>query len=76
MQHIFVILNETNCIQWAQAMRSFLKGCKLWCSVTGDITMPVNEKEEDSKTFQSHLEVWDSNNHKINMWFTNTSLDL
>ena len=39
---IHVIFNGDNFSQWSQAMRSYLKGCKLWLYVFGD--RPIQEQ--------------------------------
>jgi hypothetical protein len=37
-------------------MRSFLKGHRLWCYVTGEIQAPVHFKDEDDMKFADCLE--------------------
>ena len=37
---IHVISNGDNFAQWSQAIRSYLKGCKLWLYVSGDHPIP------------------------------------
>lgn len=64
---IHVIVNGHNYIPWAQAMRSFLKGCRLWRYITGTIVQPAKKKEEVAEKFADHLE-GDSKNHQINTW--------
>ena len=63
--HIFrpisTILDGTNYITWANQMKSFLIGRKLWRIVTGDITKPT--AKEGDNTFIERLEDWDSKNH-------------
>ncbi|GKU96661.1 hypothetical protein SLEP1_g9872 [Rubroshorea leprosula] len=48
-QPISTILNGSNYILWAQSMRSFLKGRKLWQYITGDITLPQRVTDETNK---------------------------
>ena len=46
---IHVIFNGDNFAQWSQAMRSYLKGRKLWLYVSGDRPIPEQvDKETDS----------------------------
>ena len=46
---IHVIFNGDNFAQWSQAMRSYLKGRKLWFYVSGDCLIPEQvDKETDS----------------------------
>ena len=46
---IYVIFNGDNFAQWSQAMRSYLKGRKLWFYVSGDRLIPEKvDKETDS----------------------------
>lgn len=49
-------------------MFSFLRGCKLWHYVTGDI----KNKDEDDDMFADQLEIWDNKNHQILTGFRNT----
>ncbi|MED6224417.1 hypothetical protein PIB30_083759, partial [Stylosanthes scabra] len=49
-QPIPVILNGSNYAHWVEAMRSFLKGRKLWCYVTGDIICPVKSTVSTTTT--------------------------
>ncbi|XP_031745067.1 uncharacterized protein LOC116405245 [Cucumis sativus] len=74
--HIFrpisTILDGTNYITWANQMKSFLIGRKLWRIVTGDITKPT--AKEGDNTFIERLEDWDSKNHQIITWLGNTSI--
>ena len=39
-RHIHVIFYGDNFVQWSQAMRSYLKGRKLWLYVSGDRPIP------------------------------------
>ena len=76
---IFVILDGSNYVLWAQAMSSFLKGKKLWRIITGDITQPVKDTAETTispatPTYEDRLEEWDSKNYQIITWFRNTSV--
>ena len=73
-QPITILLNGSNYSHWAQAMRSFLKGRKLWRYITGDFQLPVQDEKEDKSKFESRLDDWDSNNHRIITWITNTSI--
>ena len=68
---IHVIFYGDNFAQWSQAMRSYLKGCKLWLYVSGD--RPIPDKETDS-TYAIRIEDWESANHHIIIWFRNTSI--
>ena len=46
---IHVIFNGDNFVQWSQAIRSYLKGRKLWLYVSGDCPIPeLVDKETDS----------------------------
>ncbi|KAK3035833.1 hypothetical protein RJ639_034649 [Escallonia herrerae] len=73
-QLISIILDGSNYILWAQAMRSFIKGKKLWRYLTGDITIPVQTAGEPQLKFDERLDDWDSKNHQIITWFRNTSV--
>ncbi|KAK2981018.1 hypothetical protein RJ640_012177 [Escallonia rubra] len=73
-QPIFIILDGSNYILWAQAMRSFIKGKKLWRYLTGDITIPIKTADEPQLKFDERLDDWDSKNHQIITWFRNTSV--
>ncbi|KAL0544483.1 hypothetical protein IC582_019599 [Cucumis melo] len=55
-------------------MKSFLIGRKLWRIVTGDITKPTKQDKEDDSKFIKRLEEWDSKNHQIITWLSNTSI--
>nr|GLL19502.1 uncharacterized protein LOC109839290 [Ipomoea trifida]GMC63109.1 retrovirus-related Pol polyprotein from transposon TNT 1-94 [Ipomoea batatas] len=56
-------------------MKSFLIGRKLWRIVTGDIVEPTqNVGVEDDDEYVDRLEDWDSKNHQIITWFSNTSI--
>ena len=41
-------------------MKSFLIGRKLWRIVTGDITKPIEQENEDDNKFMKRLEDWNS----------------
>ena len=46
---IHVIFNGDNFAQWSQALRSYLKGRKLWLYVSGNRSIPEQvDKETDS----------------------------
>ncbi|GAV89584.1 UBN2_3 domain-containing protein [Cephalotus follicularis] len=53
-------------------MKSFLKWGKLWRIITGDKPAPVKRQDETDESFANCLEDWDSANHRILTWFTNT----
>ncbi|GAV71138.1 UBN2_3 domain-containing protein [Cephalotus follicularis] len=55
-------------------MTSFLKGRKLWRIVIGDKLDPIKRQDETDESFADRLEDWDSANHRILTWFTNTSI--
>lgn len=73
-QPIKTILDGTNYVPWSQEMSSFLKGHRLWCYVTGDISKPVQQIGETDAKLAERLEDWDSKNHQILTWFWNTSI--
>ncbi|GAV87051.1 LOW QUALITY PROTEIN: UBN2_3 domain-containing protein, partial [Cephalotus follicularis] len=73
-QPITIILDGPNYLRWSSAMTSFLKGRKLWRIVTGDKPAPVKRPDEIDDSFANRLEDWDSANHRILTWFTNTSV--
>ncbi|GAV73072.1 UBN2_3 domain-containing protein [Cephalotus follicularis] len=73
-QPITIILDGPNYLRWSSAMTSFLKGRKLWRIVTGDKPAPVKRPDETDDSFADRLEDWDSANHRILTWFTNTSV--
>jgi hypothetical protein len=41
LTHIHAMLDGSNYTVWFKSMRSFLKGCKLWLYLTGDVTSHV-----------------------------------
>ena len=51
----------------------FLKGRKPWRYVTGDIPQPIRKADETDEALAARLDDWDSNNHKIITWISNTS---
>lgn len=53
-------------------MTSFLKGHTLWQYITGEKVAPIQKHTEDIDAFEKRLDEWDSNNHKIISWITNT----
>ncbi|GAV68552.1 UBN2_3 domain-containing protein [Cephalotus follicularis] len=71
-QPITNILDDPNYLRWSSVMKSFLKGRKLWRIVTGDKPAPVKRQDETDYSFADRLEYWDSANHRILTWFTNT----
>ncbi|TYK29664.1 Zinc finger, CCHC-type [Cucumis melo var. makuwa] len=71
---ISTILDGSNYITWANQMKSFLIGRKLWRIVTGDITKLTKQEKEDDSKFIECLEEWDSKNHQIITWLSNTSI--
>ncbi|KAL0559351.1 hypothetical protein IC582_003960 [Cucumis melo] len=71
---ISTILDGSNYITWANQMKSFLIGRKLWRIVTGDITKLTKQDKEDDSKFIERLEEWDSKNHQIITWLSNTSI--
>ncbi|KAK3002942.1 hypothetical protein RJ639_019107 [Escallonia herrerae] len=83
-QLINIILDGPNYPHWAQAMRSSLKGRKLWLFASGDRTKPLQRKggpastpksgSESDEDFANRLKDWDSINHRIIAWFSNTSI--
>ena len=69
---IHVIFYGDNFAQWSQAMRSYLKGRKLWLYVSGDRPIPEKENKETDSAYAIQIEDWESANHKIIIWFRNT----
>ncbi|KAK3003862.1 hypothetical protein RJ639_019499 [Escallonia herrerae] len=66
-QPISIILDGSNYILWAQAMRSFIKGKKLWRYLTGDITIPVQtaaSRRSSSSSFQQECRYGHEFGHK------------
>lgn len=66
---ILIILDDTNYTIWAQFMRSFLKGSKLWLYMIGDLPKPINVSTESYEAFCNHLLYSESNHHHILTWF-------
>ena len=71
---IHVIFNGDNFAQWSQAMRSYLKGRKLWLYVSSDHPIPEQVDKETDSTYAIRIEDWESDNHHIITWFHNTSI--
>ncbi|WOH12602.1 hypothetical protein DCAR_0832108 [Daucus carota subsp. sativus] len=71
---IQTILNGSNYITWSQAMRSYLKGKRLWRYVNGDFTIPTKEKDETDSKFKDRIEEWDVKNHQAITFFRNSSV--
>ena len=69
---INVIFNGDNFVQWSQAMRSYLKGRKLWLYVSGDCPIPEQVDKETDFSYAIRIEDWESANHQIITWFRNT----
>ena len=74
---------------WSQNMTVFLKGCRLWHYVIGDIPKPIprpvtnsDSSDDDSvadtvipiNDFEARLKEWESIQCKILSWFINTSV--
>ena len=60
---IHVIFNGDNFAQWSQAMRSYLKGRKLWLYVSGDRPIPEQVDKETDSAYAIRIEDWESANH-------------
>ena len=71
---IYVIFKIDNFSQWSQAMRSYLKGRKLWLYVSGDCLIPEQVDKETDSAYAIQIEDWESANHHIITWFRNTSI--
>nr|XP_017242655.1 PREDICTED: uncharacterized protein LOC108214919 isoform X3 [Daucus carota subsp. sativus] len=71
---IQTILNGSNYLTWSQAMRSYLKGKRLWRYVNGDFTIPTKEKDETDSKFKDRIEEWDVKNHQAITYFRNSSV--
>ena len=69
---IQVIFNGDNFVMWSQAMRSYLKGCKLWLYVSSDRPIPKQVDKETNSAYAIRIEDWESVNHQIIIWFRNT----
>ena len=71
---IHIIFYGDNFAQWSQAMRSYLKGRKLWLYVSGDHSIQEKEDKEADSSYAIRIEDWESANHHIITWFRNTSI--
>ena len=71
---IHVIFNGDNFAQWSQAMCSYLKGRKFWLYVSGDRPIPEQVDKETDSSDAIRIEDWESANHQIITWFSNTSI--
>ena len=71
---IHVIFNGDNFAQWSQAMRSYLKGRKLWLYVFDDHPIPEKVDKETDSAYAIRIEDWESANLQIITWFCNTSI--
>ena len=71
---IHVIFNGDNFAQWSQALRSYLKGCKLWLYVSGDHPIPEQVDKETDTAYAIQIGDWESANHHIITWFHKTSI--
>ena len=69
---LHIIFYEDNFVQWSHAMRSYLKGCKLWLYVSGDRPITKKMDKETNSAYAIRIEDWESVNHQIIMWFCNT----
>ena len=54
-----VVLNGDNNSHQAQAIRNFLKGCKLWHYVTRQRKVPTCKEGEANDAYALHFEDWD-----------------
>ena len=71
---IQMIFYGDNFTQWSQAMRSYLKGRKLWLYVFGDRPILEKKDKETDSTYAIRIEDWENANHHIITWFRNTSI--
>ena len=71
---IHVIFYGDNFSEWSQAMRSYLKGRKLWLYVSGDRPFPEKNEGETTTAYAIQIEDWESAHHQIITWFRNTSI--
>ena len=62
---IHVIFYGDNFAQWSQAMRSYLKGRKLWLYVFGDYPIPEKVDKETDSAYAIRIEDWESVNHHL-----------
>ena len=53
---IHVIFNGDNFAQLSQAMRSYLKGCKLWLYVSADCPIPEQVDKETNSAYAIRIE--------------------
>ena len=60
---IHVIFNGDNFAQWSQAMRSYLKGRKLWLYVSGDRPILEQVDKETDYAYAIWIEDRESANH-------------
>ena len=60
---IHVIFNGDDYAQWSQAMRSYLKGHKLWLYVSGDRPIPEQMDKEIDSAYAIWIEDWECANH-------------
>ena len=56
-------IHGDNFAQWSQAMRSYLKGSKLWLYVFGDCLLPEKVDKETDSAYAIRTEDWESSNH-------------
>ena len=68
---IHVTFYGDNFAQWSQAMRSHLKGRKMWLYVSGDRPIPEKEDKEIDSVYTIRIEDLESANHQIITWFRN-----
>ena len=71
---IHIIFNGINFSQWSQAMRSYLKGRKLWLYVYNDCPIPKQVDKETDSVYAILIENWESVNHHIITWFHNSTI--
>ena len=71
---IHVIFYGDNFAQWSQAMRSYLKGRKLWLYVSSDCPIPKRVDKETNSAYAIRIENWENANHHIITWFRITSI--
>ena len=71
---IHVSFYGDNFALWSQAIRSYLKGRKLWLYVSSDYPIPEKDDKETDSAYTIWIEDWESANHQIITWFRNTSI--
>ena len=71
---IHVIFYGDNFAQWSQAMRSYLKGRKLWLYVSSDCPIHKRVDKETNSAYAIRIENWENANHHIITWFRITSI--